>query len=100
MEIIQTRKPLIGDRKAGDSFEEDGGRTKYVHFVLNQRTISLGKSWPECGRRDDGWCELGTFLQVLGRKVEESRFEEACFGEYERGDWGDVRDGVPVDVGM
>lgn len=62
--------PLSGDRKSGDAYES-GGPQKYIHFILNQRTLPLGVSFPECGDRDDGWCELETFLKVQSTKLRE-----------------------------
>lgn len=95
MEIIETPKPLHASRKSGNSWDEDGGVTKYMHLILNQRTIPLGKSYPECGDRDDGWCELETFLKVLSTKVEEAEYEYSCFGEYEDVPYGGITNGVP-----
>ena len=41
IEIIKTPKPLSADR---DGYL-DGEETKYIHFILNQRTLPLGKSF-------------------------------------------------------
>ena len=79
IEIIETQAPLTGDRSSGDKYES-GGATKYVHFLLNQRTIPLGESYPECGKRDDGWCELTAFVKVLSTKVKEAEYTYSCFG--------------------
>ena len=79
MEVIRTKAPLSGDRSSGDSYES-GGPTKYIHFILNQRTLPLGVSFPECGDRDDGWCELGTFLKVQSTKLKEAEYVYSCFG--------------------
>lgn len=95
MEVIETPKPLRGSRKPGNEWEE-GGVTRYMHFVLNQRTIPLGKSYPQCGDRDDGWCELGTFIEVLETKVEEAQYEYSCFGDWEATPYGSITNGVPV----
>ncbi|KAF2479222.1 histidine phosphatase superfamily [Neohortaea acidophila] len=94
IEIIEAPTPIAGARKAGTAYEK-GKRTKYVHFILNQRTLPLGVSYPECGERDDGWCELETFLKVMGTKLDEAQFEYACFGEYEAVPYGTLTDGVP-----
>lgn len=95
MEIIKTPSPLSGDRSKGPVYTE-GEETKYIHFVLNQRTLSMGLNFPECGDRDDGWCELETFLKVQEGSLEKAKYEYACFGEYEAAAWGEVTDGAPV----
>lgn len=96
MEVIETPRPLKASRKSGDEWEERGKVTRYVHFVLNQRTIPLGRSYPQCGDRDDGWCELETFIEVLETKVNEAEYEFSCFGDWEETPYGSVVDGVPV----
>ena len=75
---------------------EEGGETRYVHFVLNQRTVPLGESWKDCGDRDDGWCEFNTFLAWQFGNLEKARYEYACFGNYSTVEYGMVKDGVPV----
>lgn len=81
------------------SAERDGKKKKettYLHFVLNQRTLPLGVSFPECGARRDGWCEMDTFLKLMETKTKEAKFEESCFGDWELGPLGSVVDGIPV----
>jgi Histidine phosphatase superfamily (branch 2) len=70
------------------------GPTTYIHITLSQRTIPLHKSYPQCEARDDGWCELGAFMQVLERLLQSARYEFACFGEYDAE--GGVEDGAPA----
>ncbi|KAF2716997.1 phosphoglycerate mutase-like protein [Polychaeton citri CBS 116435] len=94
IEIIETPSPLSGNRSDCTKYEE-GEKTKYIHFILSQRTIPLGRSFPECGERDDGWCELGTFLKVQSTKLEESEYEYSCFGEYDAVPYGTLKNGVP-----
>ena len=94
IEIIQAPAPVSSRRSSGAIYE-DGPPTAYVHFVLNQRTVPLGKSLKECGERDDGWCEVGTFLEVQKGLVDEIDFEWACFGDWEMPAYGEVRDGMP-----
>ncbi|KAF2677568.1 phosphoglycerate mutase-like protein [Lentithecium fluviatile CBS 122367] len=100
IEIIQTPKP-VNPRRATTSNTGDnglylgGGPTKYVRFLLNQRTIPLGKSLEKCGDRDDGWCEMATFLDVQREQIELANFESACFGDWDDINYGDVRDGRP-----
>ena len=98
IEIIQTPQPLSGDRKSGDTYEK-GGVTKYVHFILNQRTVPLGKSYSQCGQRDDGWCELSTFLNVLSTKLAEAEYEYSCFGSWDVVPYGQLTNGVPPGSG-
>lgn len=94
IEVINTPHPVNGDRSSGDKYD-DGGPTKYVHFILNQRTLPLGVSFPECGDRDDGWCELKTFLDVQSTKLEEAQYEYSCFGDYPAVPYGTLKNGVP-----
>lgn len=80
IEIIRTPKPLAADRSG---YLPTGGETKYVHFVLNQRTVPLGWSFPECDiYRVDGWCEFDTFLQVQDKMPGLADYEQVCHGEY------------------
>jgi hypothetical protein len=64
--------------------------------VLNQRTLPLGLSFPECDpTRKDGWCELDIFLDVQEGMQEMAQFEHACYGGYDTPDFGDITDGAP-----
>jgi hypothetical protein len=93
IEIIRTARPVLPDRSG---YLGDGGETKYVHFVLNQRTIPLGWSLPECdASRVDGWCELEAFLAAQDRMAGLAQYEKACFGDYEMQPYGFVDDGSP-----
>lgn len=84
MEIIKAPKPVRADRKGNGYVDAAGGETKYIHFVLNQRTIPLGFSFPECdATRVDGWCELETFLKVQEKMPELANFDETCYGEWQ-----------------
>lgn len=95
--LIDSPKPLRGDRNAhrkyASAYEQDGSKTQYVQFLLNQRTIPLGKSFAGCGQRSDGWCELGAFLEAQADALEKANFEFACYGEYEAPAYGAVTDG-------
>ncbi|KAI8684303.1 3-phytase [Fusarium keratoplasticum] len=92
IEIIKAPKPVSPDRTG----YLEGEETKYIHFVLNQRTLPLGKSFPECdANRKDGWCELDTFLKVQEEMVDKAQFDYACFGDYPSLPYGEVTDGVP-----
>ncbi|KAH7358798.1 histidine acid phosphatase [Plectosphaerella cucumerina] len=94
MEIIRTPKPLKADR----SGYEEGGETKYMHFVLNQRTVPLGWSFPECDvARVDGWCELGAFIKVQAEMEKLADYDHACHGELPHLPYGAVSDGRPVE---
>lgn len=81
IEIIKTPRPLAADRSG---YLPTGGETKYVHFVLNQRTIPLGWSFPECDVfRLDGWCEFETFLRVQEKMPGLANYEKVCQGQYD-----------------
>jgi hypothetical protein len=96
IEVIQAPAPVNPHRSAAiNEVYENGPPTSYVHFVLNQRTVPLGRSLKECGERDDGWCEMNTFLEVQKVQIEMAEFEWACFGDYEMPEYGGVRDGRP-----
>lgn len=95
IEIIRTPKPLSRDR----SGYLDGGETKYVHFILNQRTLPLGASLPECdASRVDGWCEFETFVRVQEKMPEVARYDYACHADLPTYKYGDISDGVPPPV--
>ncbi|KAI1000117.1 hypothetical protein K3495_g8081 [Podosphaera aphanis] len=92
IEIIKTPFPLNADR----TYEKSGNETTYIHFILNQRTLPLGFSFPECGPdRIDGWCDLETFLKVQEKSTELAKYDYACYGDYEAVPWGQVTDGAP-----
>lgn len=95
IEIIKAPAPVNPDRSSKDIYL-DGRPTSYVHFILNQRTIPLGRSLKECGERDDGWCEMETFIKVQKEQIELADYEYACFGDYPDPKYGEVRDGRPL----
>lgn len=75
---------------------DSGGPTTYIHFILNQRTLPLYKSFPSCGVRDDGWCELQTFLQVQSASLAEAEYDYSCNGDYPVVPYGTLTNGVPL----
>lgn len=102
-EIIAAPAPVKATRPTGTNasmsdYYDDGDATVYVHITLSQRTIPLHLSYPECEVRDDGWCELNTYLEVLGTLLDEADYEEACFGDYPVPKYGDTTDGRPVNA--
>ncbi|KPI34836.1 3-phytase A [Cyphellophora attinorum] len=104
-EIITAPSPVKAQRPAGSNltmsdYYESGNTTKYVHILLNQRTIPLYKSYPECEVRDDGWCELETYLNVLGTLLDQADYEQACFGTYPVAKYGEISDGRPLNATM
>lgn len=97
IEVIKAPRPVKEKRSQNpheSQYEWRGGETVYVHMVNNQRTIPFGHSIPECGRRDDGWCELRTFIQAQKRNIKKAKYEESCFGDYPTPKYGDITDGV------
>ncbi|KAL9097125.1 MAG: hypothetical protein Q9165_000551 [Trypethelium subeluteriae] len=114
IQLIEAPAPVAADRSNASAVYLDGPPTTYIHFVLNQRTLPLYKSFPACGTRDDGWCEVGTFLEVQESSLDLSEYEYACFGEllinrftydgsadellgnYSTVPYGDITDGVPL----
>lgn len=96
IEIIKSPAPVNPNRSvSADEIYLQGEPTSYVHFILNQRTIPLGRSLKECGERDDGWCEVDSFLETQKKQIELAEYEYACFGDYDHGKYGDVMDGRP-----
>lgn len=92
MEIIRTPMPLSSDR----SEYLEGDETKYIHFILNQRTLPLGVSFPECdASRLDGWCELDTFIHVQSRMSQLAQYDHACYSNISDFKYGDISDGAP-----
>lgn len=94
IEVITTPAPLKTDNCMKYETAK-GGETLYIHFVLNQRTIPLGRSYEQCGDLKNGWCEMGAFLDATKDIVEESQYEYACFGDYEAVPYGMIENGVP-----
>ncbi|CAL3962049.1 unnamed protein product [Diplocarpon coronariae] len=91
IELIKTPSPLSPQR-----VYEKGEETTYIHFILNQRTLPLGLSFPECDAgRLDGWCELETFLKTQEKAEELAKYDEACNGDYEAVPYGQIVDGAP-----
>ena len=102
IEIISTPHPVSPNRKDGRKAEseyEAGEATKYIHFIINQRTLPLGKSFARCGDREDGWCELQTFLQLQQDSLAKAQYEYSCFGDYPPEEWGKITDGIPSSQG-
>ncbi|RWQ94221.1 histidine phosphatase superfamily [Paecilomyces variotii] len=103
IEVIEAPRPVSSRRPQNQTSQADAynwtapaQETKYIHFVINQRTVPLGKSFPACGHRDDGWCEFDTFLQVQNSSLSRAQYEYSCFGNYSAVPYGVVTDGVPV----
>jgi len=94
IEVIHAPAPVNANRSAVDVYL-DGAPTAYVHFILNQRTLPLGRSFAACGQRDDGWCELGTFLEVQKESLALADYEYSCFGEYPAVPYGTIHNGMP-----
>jgi hypothetical protein len=97
IEIIDAPHEVRAERSGhGDSpYILRSGKTRYVHFMLNQRTVPLHASFDKCEYRDDGWCELGTFLNIQKGSLKKAQFEYSCEGDWKVGPYGSVTDGVP-----
>jgi hypothetical protein len=92
IEVIKTPQPLSAKREY-----IEGKETTYVHFILNQRTLPLGFSFPDCGAdRLDGWCELDTFLKVQKVSAALAQYNYACNGDYPTVPYGQITDGAPL----
>ncbi|KAL9026294.1 MAG: hypothetical protein Q9196_005020 [Gyalolechia fulgens] len=91
IEVISAPRPISATRNASSTnFYDEGPATMYIHFIINQtltltnplaqRTLPLAASFPACGDRTDGWCELETFLQVQNSSLAEAEYEYSCNG--------------------
>jgi hypothetical protein len=65
--LIDAPKPLKSGRdtqcRDASAYEDEGGKTQYVQFLLNQRTIPLGKSFAGCGERRSKGYKIGGRLE-------------------------------------
>jgi hypothetical protein len=61
------------DQTKGD-YIAGTGETQCVHFIQNQRTVPLHASFDACEYREDGWCELTTFLKVQKTGLAEAEY--------------------------
>ena len=98
IEIITAPHPVAEHRTESSDVYSDqkGPETKYIHFIINQRTLPLGKSFPECGSRSDGWCEVTTFLKLQKDSLAKAKYDFSCNGDYPPVEYGSVTDGVPI----
>lgn len=100
-EVIHSPAPVRSMRPKGTdrptaSFYDAGEATTYIHLLIGQRTVPLYRSYPQCGQRDDGWCDMATFLDILGQTLSTARYEYSCFGNYTVVPYGDITNGVPI----
>ncbi|KAJ5589862.1 hypothetical protein N7450_003834 [Penicillium hetheringtonii] len=97
IEVIKAPRPVLKKRSrdSRDSvYEKTGSETTYIHMLMNQRTIPLGRSISECGQRDDGWCEIGAFIKAQKKNIAKANFTESCFGNYSTPEYGSIKDGT------
>ncbi|KAL9587999.1 MAG: hypothetical protein Q9203_003182 [Teloschistes exilis] len=96
IEIISAPQPVAANRTAASTnCYTQGPVTSYIHFIINQRTLPLGASFPACGNRTDGWCELNTFLQVQNGSLAAAQYDYSCNGKYPAVPYGSLTNGVP-----
>ncbi|CRG82938.1 3-phytase A [Talaromyces islandicus] len=96
-EIIKSPHPVLEKRpqdSSQTSYDTSGRETTYVHMLINQRTVPLGKSIPDCGKRDDGWCELHTFIKYQQQNIARANYNASCFGNYSTLGYGNITDGA------
>ena len=101
IEIIKAPAPVKAQRPTSanatmSDYYGNGTATTYVHFIMNQRTLPLGRSYPTCGTRDDGWCEVNAFLAVLDGLLNTARYEYSCFANYANVPYGNITNGAPI----
>jgi hypothetical protein len=96
IEIITAPQPIAPKRSNRKAKYLKGSKTTYVHFLLSQRTIPLGKSLKQCGDRDDGWCEFSAFMASQQDCLKTVRYDYSCNGDYHNAKWGEITNGVPI----
>ncbi|KAK9320925.1 histidine phosphatase superfamily [Lipomyces orientalis] len=100
IEIIKAPHKISARRSKTSAHHDDyicgTGETHYVYFILKQRTIPLHVSFEECEYRDDGWCELPTFMNVQMESLAKADYQYACFGNWTMMGYGAYTDGRPV----
>ncbi|KAK4506262.1 hypothetical protein PRZ48_004227 [Zasmidium cellare] len=97
IEVITAQRavPRLRQQSTPTTSSNTSEPVQYIHFLIGQRTVPLHASYSKCPCRDDGWCELGAFLNTTANTLEENRYEFACFGEYEE-PYGQVTNGAPT----
>jgi hypothetical protein len=96
IEIIKAPQPVAANRtEVGTTAYTSGPPTSYVHFIINQRTLPLGASFPACGNRTDGWCELQTFITIQQQSLATANYDYACNGKYPAVPYGSITNGAP-----
>jgi len=96
IEVIDTPHAVSANRtNSTNAYVAGTGAQKYIHFILNQRTLPLGRSFPACGNRTDGWCELNTFIGLLNTTYATSQYNYSCNGKYAAVPFGNLTNGVP-----
>jgi len=99
IEVITAPHPVSASRTNSSNAYTNtttGPETKYIHFILNQRTIPLGASYTACGNRTDGWCELGAFLTTASGLLETAQYSYSCNGAYPAVPYGGITNGAPL----
>ena len=98
IEIIKAPHPVSASRANSSNVYTDttGPETTYIHFILNQRTLPLGASFPSCGNRTDGWCEIKAFLATQQDSLATAEYDFACNGKYPVVSYGSITNGVPL----
>ena len=99
IEIIKAPQPVAANRTTAANAYTPGSSTSYVHFLVNQRTLPLGPSFPSCGNRTDGWCELSTFLNIQAGSLAAAQYNYSCNGKYPAVPYGSITNGVPLPTG-
>ena len=97
IEVISAPYPVSASRtNSSNAYSTTtGAPAQYIHFLLNQRTIPLGLSYPNCGNRTDGWCELTTFLGNANGLLAAAQYDYSCNGNFPAVPYGQITNGVP-----
>lgn len=92
---VKARRPTHAHATITDYYDTTGRATNYIHMTISQRTVPFYHSYPSCGERDDGWCEMSTFLEVLSTLLDTAKYEYSCFGNYTTAPYLSVTNGKP-----
>lgn len=96
IELIVAPHKVAAFRNSSSIYDATTMETTYIHFILNQRTLPLHRSFGACDYREDGWCELDAFLKTQASSLEDAMYEYSCNGDYGPAPYGTYDNGTPV----
>lgn len=94
IEVINTPHPINPANVS--QLMTSGPPSMYIHFLINQRTLPLHKSYDACPYLANGWCEMGNFFTATKDIVRDANYQYACFGNYSAVPYGTITNGAPL----